>query len=239
MISVLDHGYVSLVGTMGTDESIIEAARMSTNRGFEGWVRDARLLEYLYRNQHSTPFEMCELAIEVQAPLFVIREWQRHRTFSYNEASARYAKMPDVHYVPDKIRMVKQSSSNHQGSSEEPLRVDMAEDFVNGIRREQEASYSRYETMLEYGLVREVARVNTPVSRYSKMRVKGNLRNWLHFLNLRMRDNAQYEIRVYAHAISDIIAEYWPRTYALFEEYDLHGVRLSRTEAEAWKKSKA
>jgi thymidylate synthase (FAD) len=146
--------------------------------------------------------------------------------------------MPDVHYVPDKIRMVKQSSSNHQGSSSEPLRVDVAEDFMNGIRREQEASYSRYETMLEYGLVREVARVNTPVSRYSKMRVKGNLRNWLHFLNLRLRDNAQYEIQVFAEAVASIIQEKWPRTYALFLEYDLHGVRLSKTEAEAWKRSK-
>jgi thymidylate synthase (FAD) len=240
--AVLDAGYVQLIDRMGAEESIIEAARMSTSGGFVSWdpypdhpKGDDGLLTYLYREGHHTPFEMCELLVEVQLPIFVAREWMRSRTLSYNELSARYAQMPNLHYVPPMDRMVQQSKGNKQGSALEPLDPLLADSLVTGFRDEQQDVYDRYERALESGLVREVARVNTPVARYTRMRVKGNLRNWLHFLGLRMAPNAQQEIRVYAEAVAKIVQHNWPRTYALFEEWDLKGERVSRTQLEQQK----
>lgn len=258
-VKVLDRGYVKYIDSMGDDSTIIEAARMSTGKGFEGWnpedkcevcgimkwetqpttcgmlrtshrwkatKGDAQLLDYLYRHHHSTPFEMCELAIEVQAPIMVFREWHRSRTQSYNEFSGRYSKMLDLHYIPEASRIQKQSSSNNQSSE-----GDMPEVSANHIRaafeKEQSEVYRNYNLMLENGVAKEIARLNTPVARYSRMRAKTDLRNWLHFLNLRMRPNAQYEIRVYAEAVAGIIKELWPRTWALFERETLRGVSFS------------
>jgi thymidylate synthase (FAD) len=234
---VLDEGYVKLVDWMGREESIIEAARMSTDGGFVSWAPyenhpkgDHGLLTYLWREGHHTPFEMCELLLEVEAPIFVFREWMRHRTFSYNELSARYTQMPNKHYVPAQDRMVRQGVKNKQGSSTEALGSDTAHVLQDCFRKEQQAIYEMYEDALNEGLVREVARINTPVSRYSRMRVKGNLRNWLNFLRLRQAPNAQYEIREYANVIGSIVDSIWPRTYALFEEWDRYGVKLNRAQ---------
>lgn len=231
-IKVLDHGYVKYIDHMGTDETVIEAARMSTGKGFEGWEKDLPLLDYLYRHKHMTPFEMPVLHIEVQAPLFVFREWHRHRSQSYNEFSARYSVMPNLHYEPslDRVRQ-KQSALNKQGGSDKDLiEESIAKEYLDEIIIEQEHLYENYESMLERGMAKEVARINTPVSRYSKMRATCDLRNWLAFLKLRMAPDAQYEIREYANAVAEIIKQLWPRTYSLFEEYDLHGVSISRTE---------
>jgi thymidylate synthase (FAD) len=231
MIPLLDHGYVKLIGHYGTEETVIESARMSTGKGFEGWDKDARLLEFLYRNGHMSPFEMCDLTVEVQSPIFVVREWQRHRTFSYNELSARYARMPDLHYVPTKERVAKQSSTNKQSSGGALCETE-ANEFRAAIQEQQERIYEYYtDAMNHLGVAREIARINTPVSRYTRMRVKGNLRNWLQFLALRLPENAQYEIRVYAEAVASIVKELWPRTYELFEEWTLGAVTLSRSEA--------
>ncbi len=267
VVKVLDQGFVRFVGSMGTDETVIEAARMSTGKGFRGWgagircarcglyegatvldlrggeecagshdyqqeAGDAKLLEFLYKNAHHTPFEMCELALEVQAPVMVFREWFRHRIFSINEFSARYAQMPNLHYLPELERFQKQSTVNKQGSGS-PFLPDEAHDMLAQLEFEQAGIYRSYDSMVKQGLAKEVARLNTPVSRYSKARVKGDLRGWLGFLNLRMRPNAQFEIRQYANAVASIVKELWPRSYALFEEYDLKGVRLSWTEAVA------
>lgn len=231
-IKVLDRGYVKLIGHMGTDEGVIEAARMSTGRGFEGWEKDAGLLEFLYSNKHMTPFEMGELCIEVKAPLFVFREWHRHRTQSYNEFSGRYAVMPDEHYLPAPERIQKQATANKQGSAE-PLPPEEARQIVHELKHEQADVYSRYERLVTSGVAKEVARVNTPVSRYSKMRAKANVRNWLGFLHLRMEKSAQWEIQQYAVAVSTIIQSIWPRTYDLFLEHDFFAVRFSRTEMRA------
>lgn len=228
-IPILDHGYIKLIDWMGGDESIIEAARMSTGRGFEGWDKDAGLLEFLWRNRHTSPFEMPEIIIEVQAPLFVFREWHRHRTQSYNEFSARYAQMPNLHYLPEASRMAKQSNNNKQASGLEVIDRHVDE-ILKKFEEEQAGIYNTYDWAIEQGLAKEVARVNTPVSRYSKMRAKTDLSNWLKFLNLRMRPNAQYEIRQYADALGKIISEIFPRTWSLFEEYDLYGAHMSRTE---------
>ncbi len=264
--NVLDHGYVKLVDFMGNDVAIIEAARMSTNKGFEGWepgaickrcrVRqgdpesnsacvvmmsgiysshdwertkgDAHLLEFLYKNSHMTPFEMGQLVIEVQAPLMVFREWHRHRTQSYNEMSARYIQMPNLHYVPDISRIQRQSTTNKQGSAE-PFPEDEAKAIIANLMMEQGDIYTQYDVLVEEGLSKEVARINTPVSRYSRMRASANLRNWLAFMTLRMSPKAQWEIREYANIVADIIASLWPRTYELFEEYTFYASRVSRT----------
>lgn len=268
-IKVLDHGYVRLVDYMGNDEAIIEAARMSTGRGFTGWDAnkecarcglrfpktqtvigyqcadsygtdhdwkdipgDGKLLAFLYANKHMTPFECGgELIIEVQAPIMVFREWHRHRTQSYNEFSARYAQMPNLHYLPTPERVQKQSTTNKQGSAEAFDEIE-ARGVLNDLGGEQDEVYSTYDTLVKQGVAKEVARLNTPVSRYSKMRAKTDLRNWLAFLTLRMAPNAQWEIRQYANAVATIVKAIWPRTYALFEEHDLHGVHLSRKEAQ-------
>lgn len=242
---VLDHGYVRVIDKMGSEESIIEAARMSTSGGFVSWDAyeghprgDLGLLSYLWREGHHTPFEMCELLVEVQTPILVAREWMRHRTFSYNELSARYVQMPDLHYLPGKDRMVQQGKHNKQGSSETQLSERIAEGILWSFEQEQGAIYQNYEDVLAEGLSREIARLNTPVSRYTRYRVKGNLRNWLHFLKLRMAPNAQYEIRVYAEAVAEEVKRFWPHTWNLFEEWDLYGQRISKSQAEEYKRLK-
>ncbi len=183
---------------------------------------------------HVGPLESGELMVEVQAPIFVTRQWMRSRTQSYNEQSARYIQMPDLFYVPAPSRMLKQAKKNKQSSSHELLPWEEVEAIRTDMQEDQTLLRASYEMHIGQGLTREVARVNMPVSQYTRFRAKANLRNWLHFLNLRMKDNAQKEIRVYAEAIAEFISERWPRTYALFEEYDLYGKRLSRTEYEEY-----
>lgn len=270
---VLDHGFIKVVDHMGTDESIIEAARMSTNKGFQRWTAgefcvhcgetpeslrtddmgdpaqcasaagdyrhewkqvpgDAGLLEFLWENYHSTPFEMAELVIEVQAPIMVFREWHRHRTQSYNELSARYTQMPDLHYLPPVDRFRPKVTANKQESGNGAVLdyLDLMK-WQNRVEEEQSDTYANYDSMTQSGVPREIARINTPVSRYSRMRAKTDLLNWLRFLDRRMRDGAQHEIRVYAKIIGEeIIKELWPRTFALFEEHTLYSTTFSRSE---------
>lgn len=265
VVNILDHGYVKFIGSMGTDETVIDAARMSVGRGFIDWdsvkeckrcrlrfpghqtvigyqcnngteehdwkklAGDVSLLEFLYMNRHMTPFEMGELCIEVKAPIFVFREWHRHRTQSYNEFSARYETMPNEHYIPETGRIQKQSALNKQGSgaSFESTDADIIRDMLDC---EQALVYQNYEKFLEKGVAKEVARINTPVSRYSKMRAKTDVRNWLSFLTLRCENSAQWEIRQFANVVAGIIKSIWPRTYELFLEHDFFAVRFSRKE---------
>jgi thymidylate synthase (FAD) len=268
---VLDHGYIKIIDWMGKDETIIEAARMSTGKGFQGWKPgmrckncgwmegdlpatvtcdgttphdivktsgDMNLLDYLWRNGHSTPFEMCELHIEVNAPVLVWRQWMRHRTFSYNEASARYAPMSSDHYMPNVDRFRPKQSSNKQEASvswHNPGSEDW-DNLQKILAGEQKTVYEQYEEMLSIGVPAEVARLNSPVSRYSKARVKTDLKNWLGFLRLRMHPHAQWEIRMYAEVVGkEIIAKLWPRSWEVFCEHTLYGTHLSRTEMSALK----
>lgn len=219
--SILDHGYVRYVEHWGSDERVIEAARMSTNKGFQGWDTDEKLLAYLYNNKHATPFEMAGLVIEVKAPLFVFREWHRHRTQSYNEMSARYVPLPDENYSPTVERIVtgaaptgnRQAQGTTAPADEPAARVFLA-DLDNLYRHAQ----SVYEGGLALGVPKELARLAVPVGRYSRMRASANLRNWLAFLTLRMAPNAQWEIRQYAKAVAVIVADHFPRTHALFAQ---------------------
>lgn len=218
-MQVLDNGFVNLVETWGSDERIIESARMSTAKGFQGWDKDQKLLRYLWEHKHATPFEMAGLIIEVQAPIFVFREWHRHRTQSYNELSARYTPLPDLYYVPSLARLQagKQSLVNKQGS-EEGFTETQARDLQDTIHYASIHARGVYEKLLESGLSRELARLVIPVNQYSRMRASANLRNWLGFLSLRCVNAAQYEIRLYADAVEQIIGEHFPRTYELFKE---------------------
>lgn len=274
---VLDHGYLKLVESWGSDERIIEAARMSTGKGFLGWgtttvckkcgltqlpdgqvshgspwhpyvtleqmscaheaenkAGDEKLLRYLYENKHATPFEMVGLVIEVQAPIFVFREWRTHRTASqiefddcfpgdssYNEMSARYVPLPDINYIPTVEHLMLNSKTNKQagtvkGSLE--LTEARAETFRIRLKTEYVNQEHLYQLALRFGVPKELARIHLPVGRYSRMRASANLRNWLAFLTLRMDEKAQWEIRQYANALGSIIEKLFPRTWELFVE---------------------
>lgn len=226
---VLDHGYVEYVEHMGSDERIIEAARMSTGGGFVSWdpyedhpKGDQGLLSYLWKKRHSTPFEMCSLVIEVKAPILVYRQWHRHRTLSYNEESARYKALEDCNYVPsiERMMMSNANSKNKQqrGTTDGGLTIHKAKAFRHKLRSMYAAQEGLYREMLAQGVSRELARTHLPVGRYSTMRVSGNLLNWLKFLNLRLDSHAQWEIRQYALAVEKIIKGLYPRTWALFNE---------------------
>lgn len=223
MIQVLDHGYVKLVDHWGTDEDVIEAARMSTGRGFEGWEKDAKLLKFLYSHKHHTPFEMCGLVLEIKAPIFVFREWHRHRTQSYNEMSARYIPLPDENYIPNFSNMKDRAilgatSSNRQASGTGIIPSDQAmEAWLSQLQTSYEFAQNAYEAGIALGIPKEIARLPVPVARYSRMRASANLRNWLHFLELRLAPNAQWEIRQYAEAVANFVGEYFPRTWELYQ----------------------
>ena len=224
-IAVLDKGYVSAVEHWGSDERIIEAARMSTDKGCQGWDTDAKLLARLWKHKHATPFEMAGLIVEVKAPIFVFREWHRHRTQSFNEMSARYVPLPDENYVPSSANVAERSQAaattrNRQasGTSAAVLAIsDAGRDTALLIKHYADAQ-NLYEYLLKRGWPKELARLCVPVARYSRMRASANLRNWLAFLTLRMAPEAQWEIRQYANAVGKIIAERFPRTWSLFAE---------------------
>lgn len=238
---LLDHGYLRFIESYGSDESIIEAARMSTNKGFLGWgpvpcpscaaegwpvercedkkPGDEKLLRYLYENKHATPFEMAGLIIEVQAPIFVFREWHRHRTQSYNEMSARYTPLPDLNYIPSVERLMMNSKTNKQAgtvSGAAELTEEMAEKYRSHLAQQYAADEDFYQHSLSIGVPKELARIHLPVGRYSKMRANANLRNWLAFLTLRMAPGAQWEICQYANTMGEIIKSLYPRTWELF-----------------------
>jgi thymidylate synthase (FAD) len=248
---ILDHGFVGLVETWGSDERVVEAARMSSGKGFLGWdpgpcptcegcrlqatgapcetcdgkgrlAGDAKLLRYLYEHKHATPFEMAGLVIEVQAPILVFRQWQRHRTQSYNEMSARYTPLPDVNYIPTVERlMMGAGGSNKQAGTiagAGALTEEGAEMFRSGLAKIHANAEDLYQSALRVGVPKELARVHLPVGRYSRMRSSANLRNWLAFLTLRMDAHAEWEIREFANAVGVLIANRFPRTWGLFAE---------------------
>lgn len=227
-IPLLDHGYIQIIEKWGSDERIIEAARMSTDKGFKGWgdadmPGDERLLKFLYTHNHATPFEMAGLVIEVQAPLMVFREWQRHRTQSYNELSARYTEIPELNYTPEIGRIMRKNGANKQANAApgaKELTEDAAQVWIDALANFYKQSQTMYQIGLNLGVPKELARICIPVGRYSRMRASANLRNWLAFLTLRSTmkgPNAQEEIRVYADTLGEYgIKTYFPRTWELF-----------------------
>lgn len=235
-IDVLDHGYVRFVEDWGYGDSkiaeagIIEAARQSTQGNFRGWEKDEKLLRFLWDNKHDSPFEFAGMTIEVQAPIFVFREWHRHRTQSYNEMSGRYTELPDLYYIPsiERLKNGKQGKKNKQGSEEGFSEVD-AITHQSTIQAATTHARMCYEMMLKDGVSRELARLVIPVNQYSRMRAAANLRNWLAFMTLRMPPNVQWETKQYGWAVADITKDRFPQTYKLFEEsYDEEGKRLRK-----------
>lgn len=243
-------GYVDYVDSWGSDAAIIEAARMSTGKGFLGWGGvcpkcpgttqtdptvtqcvhchdeikpfgggDEKLLRFLYENKHATPFEMAGFTIEVKAPIFVFREWHRHRTQSYNEMSARYIPLPDENYIPsvERVMTLGRNGTNKQGGGDN-VAIGHAENFIAHLKDSYAYAQECYERALAFGIPKELARLPVPVARYSRMRASANLRNWLGFLTLRMDTKAQWEIRQYAMVVASLVQQKFPRTYELFAE---------------------
>ena len=243
-VALLDHGYVKLIpgGIWGSDELIIESARMSTAGGFKGWgwhhqegclceqdghvlcscrptPGDEKLLRYLWEHDHSSPFEMAGLTVEIQAPMFVARQIFRHRTFSYNELSARYTEMPNLYYTPslERIKNGRRSSKNKQGS--EGGFGDFEARYIQGaIELANKSSRAQYEELTRLGLANELTRLVVPMSQYTRWRMSGNLWNWTQFLRKRLPDNVQLETREYAVEILKMAAGHCPRTIGLFKE---------------------
>lgn len=219
---VLDKGYVKLIDKMGTDKTIVNAARTSYGKGTKTVRDDENLLRYLMRHHHSGPFEFCEMTFEMKLPIFVARQLIRHRTFSVNEISARYSELPEEFYIPKVWR--KQTTKNKQGSEGE------VEFDINYYETECNHLFSIYGAYLEEGMTREQARMVLPLSTYTKWVWKCDLRNILHMLKLRLDEHAQEETREYAKAIASIVKENFPITYKAFEDYMLYSVTFSRQE---------
>ena len=219
---VLDHGHVRLVESMGSDLSIVRNARVSYDaewRAGDDDGKDAKLLNYLLKNKHTSPFESCVFTFDVKAPIFVFRQWHRHRTWSFNEISARYAELPEEFYVPELEQITTQSASNKQMRTDE--QHPWAAGYAEMIRICNKNSFSNYKIMIANGVPRELARSVLPVGTYSHMFATCDLHNLFHFLKLRLHSHAQYEIRVYAEAMLELIEPIVPISVAAFREHIL------------------
>ncbi|SFQ66293.1 thymidylate synthase (FAD) [Roseivivax halotolerans] len=227
---VLDHGFVRVIDYMGDDSAICQAARVSYGRGTKSVSNDEGLIRYLMRHWHSTPFEMCEIKLHVKLPVFVARQWIRHRTANVNEYSARYSILDREFYIPAPEALAAQSTVNNQGRGE-ALSGEEADRVLRYLRDDAMRAYDHYEEMIsdegQQGLARELARMNLPANIYTQWYWKVDLHNLLHFLRLRADAHAQYEIRVYAEAICEMVKDWVPAAYKAFEDYRMGGATLS------------
>lgn len=231
-IKVLDKGFVRLVDYMGGDARIVQSARVSYGGGTKTVRQDRGLIHYLLKHAHTSPFEQVQLTFHTKMPIFVARQWVRHRTARLNEISGRYSIMRDEFYLPEPEHVCSQSESNKQGRAE-ALPAEEAHAIIEAMEREQRETYANYEKLLEKNVARELARVNLPNSLYTEWYWQIDLHNLFHFLRLRMDAHAQYEIRVYAEAMAQCAKAVAPLAYEAFEEHLLGGVKFSRAECEA------
>ncbi|AZL60423.1 FAD-dependent thymidylate synthase [Tabrizicola piscis] len=227
---VLDHGFIRVIDYMGDDAAIVQAARVSYGAGTKHVQNDEGLIRYLMRHWHSTPFEMCEVKLHVKLPVFVARQWIRHRTANVNEYSARYSILDREFYIPAPEQLAAQSTVNNQGRGE-VLTGEEAARVLDLLKSDANRAYDHYEAMLsqdgQQGLARELARMNLPANIYTQWYWKVDLHNLFHFLRLRADAHAQYEIRVYAEAIAACVKDWVPLAFAAFEDYRMGGVTLS------------
>ncbi|WP_417589328.1 FAD-dependent thymidylate synthase [Pararhodobacter oceanensis] len=227
---VLDHGFVRAIDYMGDDSAIVQAARVSYGAGTKHVQNDEGLIRYLMRHWHSTPFEMCEVKLHIKLPVFVARQWIRHRTANVNEYSARYSILDREFYIPAPEHLAAQSTINNQGRGE-VLQGEEAARVLALLKSDAAQMYDNYEAMLsqdgQQGLARELARMNLPMNIYTQWYWKTDLHNLFHFLRLRADSHAQYEIRVYAEAIAAMTADWVPLAFAAFEDYRMGGATLS------------
>ena len=243
-IPLLDHGFIRVIDYMGDDNAVVQAARVSYGRGTKKVSEDRGLINYLMRHWHTTPFEMAEIKIHVKLPIFVARQWIRHRTASINEYSARYSVLDREFYLPDEGQLKAQSSSNRQGRGD-GLAPEEARQVLDLLRHDGERTYENYVWMLNEdesggpvdpardGLARELARINLTLGTYTQWYWKTNLHNLMNFLRLRADAHAQYEIRVYAEALVDVMKRWVPLSHEAFLEHRLGAVTLSRSALEA------
>jgi thymidylate synthase (FAD) len=239
-LPVLDHGFVRVVDYMGDDGAIVQAARVSYGRGTRRISEDQGLINYLMRHRHTTPFEMCEIKYHVKLPIFVARQWIRHRTANVNEYSARYSILDNEFYVPSPKHLAAQATSNRQGRGE-ILEGAAAQRVLGLLREDAERAYAGYAELLNEdaagapldparpGLARELARLNLTLGFYTQWYWKTDLHNLMHFLSLRADSHAQYEIRAYADAMLDTVKRWTPMTYAAFLEYRMNAATISAT----------
>jgi len=237
-IPVLDHGFVRVIDYMGDDSSIVQSARVSYGKGTKKVSTDEGLIKYLMRHRHSTPFEMCEIKYHVKLPIFIARQWIRHRTANVNEYSARYSILDKEFYLPAKNQLATQSQSNRQGRGD-VLQGKQAEEVLNILKDDATRTYNNYEKLLnerfdgtkidenKTGLARELARMNLTLNTYTQWYWKTDLLNLLNFLFLRADDHAQYEIRVYAQTMLDTVKKWVPITYQAFMDYRVGAAEIS------------
>ena len=229
---VLDHGFVRVIDYMGDDAAICQAARVSYGKGTKSVQNDEGLIRYLMRHWHSTPFEMCEVKLHVKLPVFVARQWIRHRTANVNEYSARYSILDREFYIPAPDKVAAQSVVNNQGRGEVLTGAEAAQ-VLEILKADSTRAYDNYEAMIsqdgQQGLARELARMNLPANIYTQWYWKVDLHNLFHFLRLRADAHAQYEIRVYADEICKPVADWVPFAYRAFEDYRMGGATLSAT----------
>ena len=247
-IKVLDHGFVRVVDYMGDDSAVVQAARVSYGRGTKKSLQDKGLINYLMRHRHTTPFEMCDIKFHIKLPIFGARQWIRHRTASVNEYSARYSILSNEFYLPDRENLTPQSSTNKQGRSSEALPENIALRVLATIKEDSLRCYKNYVAMMNQdeqgniidednvGITRELARINLTLNHYTEWYWKINLHNLLHFLALRADSHAQYEIRVYAEVMLDIVKAWVPFVYEAFIEHRKNGANISKTGLEIVRK---
>ena len=237
-IPVLDHGFIRVIDYMGDDSSIVQSARVSYGKGTKKVSTDEGLIKYLMRHRHSTPFEMCEIKYHVKLPIFIARQWIRHRTANVNEYSARYSILDKEFYLPAKEQLAAQSQSNRQGRGD-VLQGKQAEEVLNILKDDATRTYDNYEKLLnerfdgtkidenKVGLARELARMNLTLNTYTQWYWKTDLLNLLNFLFLRADNHAQYEIRVYADKMLDTVKKWVPITYQAFMDYRVGAAEIS------------
>ncbi len=232
-IKVLDKGFVRLVDYLGGDDRIVQSARVSYGAGTKSFRQDRGLIHYLMRNEHTSPFEQVLLTFHCKMPIFVARQWVRHRTARLNEISGRYSIMRDEFYLPQASEVRFQSERNKQGRADETVPLDEAMKIIAALEEDQKKLYSHYEQLLEKNVARELARINLPLALYTEWYWNIDLHNLFHFLGVRMEAHAQYEIRVFAEALARCAKAVAPIAYEAFEEHVLGAVRFSRGECRA------
>jgi len=247
-IKILDHGFIRVIDYMGDDSAIVQAARVSYGKGTKQLNQDKGLINYLIRHKHTTPFEMCDIKFHIKLPIFVARQWIRHRTASVNEYSARYSILGNEFYLPEKQHLAAQSKTNKQGRSNEEIPEEIADKVLVLLEKDAKMCYQHYMEMMNQdeqgniidentvGITRELARMNLTLNYYTEWYWKVNLHNLLHFLLLRADPHAQYEIRVYADKMLEIVKAWVPFTYDAFNEYRLEGNNISKKGLEVIKR---
>ncbi len=230
---VLDHGFVRLVDYMGSDARIVQTARVSYGAGTKTVREDAALIDYLLRNEHTSPFEHVIFEFHCKMPIFVARQWIRHRTARLNEISGRYSVMKNEFYLPPRDKVSLQSKDNKQGRDPEGIPPELQEKVLELLRRDQESIYANYEEMIGDNIARELARINLPLSTYTEWYWQMDLKNMFHFLKLRMDAHAQWEIQEYGRAMAKIVKAVCPLAYASFERHMVNGARFSAEEIDA------